>query len=506
MKFSIPTYLSDFSAQEDGRTIARLKVLYIGETADGRIFDEDFSKEIAASLPDCPVVAFYSDIKKDFLCHNSTQYAFGHVPSNAECTFDKDEEDGNIWLNTQVILYTDRTDNIGTIANKIIGHPHSLELDPKTVSYEFIKVDGKTKIHFSKGRVFGLSVLGTEEKPAFTGSAFLNCSVADLEGMKEKFENFFQHLEEESRGGQMDEKISKFESLMNAAELSYSEQMRLVAEKLRAELGDDTICYIEQMYGSFLIANTYCFSNGEEKFLRVNYSIGEDGLVTLSEAVEVFLVFITQEEKDLLNEKQQQFKDEKDDEDDKEEVNDVDDPEDKKDDKDDDKDEDDFVETVVEEGTTDAQEHTDIADNQTDTAALYQSALSELEALKVKNSEFETQQAALEIELSNTKAQLDAANVELNAFKLRQKQDLIDSYIEDLSEEEIAEFNAKINEFEYSELESKLALSFTKAKKNNKTNNNVSPFDFNHISEKKVEVNKTPSYEELVNKYKSKTN
>lgn len=506
MKFSIPTYLSDFSAQEDGRTIARLKVLYVGETADGRIFDEDFSKEIAASLPDCPVVAFYSDIKKDFLGHNSTQYAFGHVPSNAECTFDKDEEDGNIWLNTQVILYTDRTDNIGTIANKIIGHPHSLELDPKTVSYEFIKVDGKTKIHFSKGRVFGLSVLGTEEKPAFTGSAFLNCSVADLEGMKEKFENFFQHLEEESRGGQMDEKISKFESLMNAAELSYSEQMRLVAEKLRAELGDDTICYIEQMYGSFLIANTYCFSNGEEKFLRVNYSIGEDGLVTLSEAVEVFLVFITQEEKDLLNEKQQQFKDEKDDEDDKEEVNDVDDPEDKKDDKDDDKDEDDFVETVVEEGTTNAQEHTDIADNQTDTAALYQSALSELEALKVKNSEFETQQAALEIELSNTKAQLDAANVELNAFKLRQKQDLIDSYIEDLSEEEIAEFNAKINEFEYSELESKLALSFTKAKKNNKTNNNVSPFDFNHISEKKVEVNKTPSYEELVNKYKSKTN
>ena len=506
MKFSIPTYLSDFSAQEDGRTIAKLKVLYVGETADGRIFDEEFSKEIAASLPDCPVVAFYSDIKKDFLGHNSTQYAFGHVPSNAECTFDKDEEDGNIWLNTQVILYTDRTDNIGTIASKIIGHPHSLELDPKTVSYEFIKVDGKTKIHFSKGRVFGLSVLGTEEKPAFTGSAFLNCSVADLAGMKEKFENFFQHLEEESRGGQMDENVSKFESLMNAAELSYSEKTRLVAEKLRAELGDDTICYIEQMYDSFLIANTYCFSTSEEKFLKINYSIGEDGLVTLSEAVEVFLVFVTQEEKDLLNERQGQLKDKKDNRECKEEIDDDDDdPEDKKDDKDDDEDRDCFVDTVVEEGTTNAQEHTDIADHQTDTAALYQSALSELEALKVKNSEFETQQAALEVELSNTKAQLDAAKVELNAFKLQQKQNLIDSYIEDLSEEEINEFNAKINEFEYSELESKLALSFTKAKKNNKTNNNVSPFDFSHISEKKVEEKKAPSYEELVNKYKSKT-
>ena len=46
---------------------------------------------------------------------------------------------------------------------------------------------------------------------------------------------------------------------------------------------------------------------------------------------EILNKHFTQEEKDLLNEKQQQFKDEKDDEDDKEEVNDVDDPEDKKD-------------------------------------------------------------------------------------------------------------------------------------------------------------------------------
>ena len=66
MNFSIPTYLSDFSVQDDGRTLSKLKVMYVGETADGRIFDEEFSKKVAASLPDCPVVAFYSDIKKDF--------------------------------------------------------------------------------------------------------------------------------------------------------------------------------------------------------------------------------------------------------------------------------------------------------------------------------------------------------------------------------------------------------------------------------------------------------
>ena len=503
MNYSIPTYLSDFSVQDDGRTISKLKVMYIGETADGRIFDEEFSNKVAATLPDCPVVAFYSDIKKDFLGHNSTQYVFGHVPSNAEYYFEKDEEDDKTWLVTNVILYTDRNDNIGTIASKIVGHPHSLELDPKTVSYEFIKVNGKTKIHFSEGRVFGLSVLGTEERPAFTGSAFTNCSLTDIEGMKEKFENFFQHLEEESRGGQMNEKISEFESLMNAAELSYSEQARRVYDALNAELGDDTYAYIEEIYETYVIANTYNLSTDTESYLRVEYSIGEDGLVTLSNAEEVFHVYITAAQKEILEQKKEETFKDKDDEDDKDEVNDVDDdPEDKKD-KDDDDEKDDFVETVVE-GVTNAQENKDIADNETDFAALYQSALGELEALKTKNSEFEAQQAALEIELSNAKTQLDAANVELNAFKLQQKQNLINSYVEDLSEEEIAEFNAKINEFNYSELESKLALSFTKNRKN-QANNTVSPFDFNHISEKKVEEAHTPSYEELVKKYKSRT-
>lgn len=498
MNFSIPTYLSDFSVQDDGRTLSKLKVMYVGETADGRIFDEEFSQKVAASLPDCPVVAFYSDIKKDFLGHNSTQYVFGHVPSNAEYVFEKDEEDGKTWLVTNVILYTDRTDNIGAIASKIIGHPHSLELDPKTVSYEFIKQEGKTKIHFSEGRVFGLSVLGTAEKPAFTGSAFLNCTITDLQNMKEKFENFFQHLEEESRGGQMENKISEFESLTNAAELSYSEKERRVCEELREQLGCEVGAYIVEIYDGHIIADTYDYNTGERKFLKVSYTIGEDSVVTLSNAEEVYLVYITEEEKKSLENKDN-FKDEKDDDD---EIDDVDDPKDNEQEDDKDDNEDDFVE----EGTNNAQENTDIADIQTDTAALYQSALDELETLKIKNSEFEKQQAALEVELSNTKAQLDAAKVELDAFKLHQKEELINSYVDDLSEEVIAEFKAKVNEFNYNELESQLALSYTKIRKNNKTNT-VSPFDFSHLSEKTEEKEKkASSYEELVNKYKKRIN
>mgnify|MGYP007010846777 CR=1 FL=1 len=46
MDFSIPAYLSDFSTQDDQRTIAKLKMFYVGETGDGRVFDKEFSDKL----------------------------------------------------------------------------------------------------------------------------------------------------------------------------------------------------------------------------------------------------------------------------------------------------------------------------------------------------------------------------------------------------------------------------------------------------------------------------
>ena len=162
----------------------------------------------------------------------------------------EDEEEEKTWLVTDVLLYTDRNDNIGNIASKIVGHPHSLELDPKTVDYEFIKEGGKTKIRFKKGKVFGLSVLGTNEKPAFTGSQFFFSQFGDLAEpeLREKFELFFNYLEEEGRGEQMNITKEQFDSLLNAAKLSYTEQEELVHKKFNLEIGDSAYAYITRMY------------------------------------------------------------------------------------------------------------------------------------------------------------------------------------------------------------------------------------------------------------------
>lgn len=76
------------------------------------------------------------------------------------------------------IYYTKRPGEVGEIAQKIEGHSQSLELDPTTVEY-VVNYDERKhfkNIEFTAGHFVGVSVLGKDQKPAFTGSAFFASS------------------------------------------------------------------------------------------------------------------------------------------------------------------------------------------------------------------------------------------------------------------------------------------------------------------------------------------
>jgi len=75
------------------------------------------------------------------------------------------------------VYYTERPGKVGEIAKKIEGHSQSLELDPKTVKYN-VNYDEKRhfkNIEFTEGSFIGVSVLGKDQQPAFTGSEFFSC-------------------------------------------------------------------------------------------------------------------------------------------------------------------------------------------------------------------------------------------------------------------------------------------------------------------------------------------
>lgn len=493
ISFGIPAYLSDFSTLEDQRTICKLKMFYVGETEDGRVFNKDFSEELVKSLPYTPVVAFYSDLKDDFVGHNSTQYMYGVVTSDAKSGFETDEN-GVEWFITEVLLYTDRIDNIGEVAKKIVGHAQSLEMDPNTVEYEVFKENGKTKIAFKKARLAGLSVLGTGQKPAFTGSEFF----IDRKDLRERFENFFSCLEQKDRGASMENK-EKFVELLNFIRLSYDEKRRMVCEYAQTQFGDDYAVFVREMFDDTCTLEILSFADWSSEYKMYDYSIDEVEGVKLENERKCFLRFVTTED---LAKIEAAFSSQASTETPNE----------------------DLESTNKDTQPSQEGEQTDGNENNKDKeenfssnpAPLSDSEREELEAFRAKEAEVKAQIEQLKTEIANYKAQNEAITAEntalkgdheeLEGFRLERKLNLVNSYKDELTAETIQSFTNNASKASYEELEAQLAIEFRKVSKNN-TKNNTMAFSFNSMFNNATDTNTNQpnDYASLVKRY-SKNN
>lgn len=209
ISLSVPATIYDFGETKNLTnnkyvTHAKLSVFYVGQTGDKRVFKKQFSDQLLKTLPGTPVVAFFDEDSDDFKGHHIVQHIFGYVPENATIEYVEKEVDGQkvTFAVTDVLLFTGRKDNIGTIASKIVGHPHSLELDPQTVEYEVIRKNGAIEsIIFKKADFIGLSVLGKNERPAFTGSTFF-AEGSELDLFINSFKEFKEEVELYKSGGE----------------------------------------------------------------------------------------------------------------------------------------------------------------------------------------------------------------------------------------------------------------------------------------------------------------
>lgn len=167
-------------------------MFYKGETADHRFFSDEFAEELIKSLPYTPIVSHYDEEKDDFVGHATNQDIYGIVDPRGKVSFETD--DNNVtWAVCDTIYYTERPDRVGEIAKKIEGHSQSLELDPSSVKY-IVNYDERKhfkNIEFTAGKFIGVSVLGNDQEPAFTGSAFF----ASNEQFEQKMEILRKYCE-----------------------------------------------------------------------------------------------------------------------------------------------------------------------------------------------------------------------------------------------------------------------------------------------------------------------
>lgn len=302
---NVPVFIQDFKneAVEEGNgkfTKARLKIFYEGETVDHRLFTKEFSDRILQTLPYTPVVGYYSVQKGDFLGHNAIQYVYGLVPENPNLTEEYDETTGHTYKVADVILYTEREDNIGDVAQKIVGKQQSLEMDRNSVRYKVNRnFDGSFRnLEFLDGKFVGLSVLGDCENPAFEGSAFFAAQDI-LSTVAEKFtqnlDSFIQFLNNHDGGSiEIMENNTYFSTLSEFLKRTMQE----VQEKLQAafnRMGNyGVLVQNTEDEAVFLVWGDEC---GEFAYHRYTYGFaGESNDIVLSNPTVVYPRYLSEDE------------------------------------------------------------------------------------------------------------------------------------------------------------------------------------------------------------------
>lgn len=263
---SIPASFVEIAPQTSDSLYTRgtLDVFYVGETADGRLFTKEFSDKLLETIAYTPVVSHYDEERDEFEGHAAQQEIYGLVDPMVPPTYV--EHDGATWARCETILYTERPDKVGEIASKIIGHAQSLELQPDTLKYRINRdVHGNFKnLEFLEGKFIGVSVLGHDQEPAFTGSGF------------------FEKLPAEAftRGKEMTLTIQEF------AKLSWGEKANYIANALYAKYGDNFWC-IRDVYDNAVVYSVYDEESNSIRLYRCKYKLDGETATLTSEPEEV---------------------------------------------------------------------------------------------------------------------------------------------------------------------------------------------------------------------------
>ena len=152
---------------------ARLKVFYKGLNRNGSYINDEIAEKLISTLPGTPVVGYFDADKDDFLGHvqKEVNRAYGFVPENMNFNWEMSLDPDGVYRTyacVDVVLWTGRY----PVASKIVGKSHSMELNPDTISGEWVEHDDEICFEFTNAEFIGLCVLGNEYEPCFEGSSF----------------------------------------------------------------------------------------------------------------------------------------------------------------------------------------------------------------------------------------------------------------------------------------------------------------------------------------------
>ena len=267
----------------------QIKVCYVGDEPNRNrsIITKETAKQMANSLPGCPIVGFFNEEKNDFEEHNriidisngqfkikDTTRPYGFVDLGAKVWFQKFLDDGmneREYMMTEGWLWTGQYPECRRILAH--GNNQSMELDEELINAHWSK-DGNGDPKFfiiNEAIISKLCTLGEANEPCFEGASIGAPTIqfAFEDGFKEQLFSMISELNDYlNKGG---EKVFT----RYAVEIGDALWTALYSH-VEGTYGIESVC--EDGEQKFAV-----LTDADNKYYRLDFSVAEDGAIAFAD-------------------------------------------------------------------------------------------------------------------------------------------------------------------------------------------------------------------------------
>ena len=294
-EFPVTVY-GNLTKYSDTISKARVRIFYRGSNRNGTYISDEFAEKLLSTISYSPVKGIFEELEDDFSDHGTERdlgRIYGVVPESHNFAWEKFlDEDGveREYACVDVLLYT----ALYKEAQLISGKSQSMELYAPSIKGNWEIIDGKKLFKYTDGCFLGLQVLGDKVEPCFEGAAFFSLYESFVKLTKELEKFGYMLSEDRDEGGQKKMEVNfklsdnqKYNAIFSLLNDTYDEE------------GNWIITYVIcDVYDEYAV----CYNYEHQQYERVYYTKDDstDSLV-LGERTRCFIVDVTESELNALN-------------------------------------------------------------------------------------------------------------------------------------------------------------------------------------------------------------
>ena len=427
-EFPITVY-GNLTKYSDTISKGRCRIFYKYANRNGTYITDEFAEKLLSTIPYTPVKGIYDNFDEDYTDHGNKRSLgriYGIVPENPNLQWEKHlDEDGieREYACVDVLIFTALYEEAG----EILGKAQSMEIYEPSIKGSWKIINGRRMFEYTEGSFLGLQVLGEDVEPCFEGAAFFSL-YSSLKQLVDEIKEYTLKLPEINTGGQsqMFEKLNfklsdseKHNAIWNLINPNYNEE------------GGWTIEYaICDIYDDYALAYNYAEASYERIYYTKNDETNE---VSIIERKKVFIIDVTESEMNALN----------------------------------------TIRTLngdtyekADEVYSQASKVSELEEQNSTYAQKIEELNENISTLETEKGNFTTQLEEANNTIASLNEEIDSLNTYKANIELKEKEEVISSYTELLSEEILNSYKEKISDFTAIDLDKELAYEL---KKNNVT-------------------------------------